>query len=86
MTDETKKWLVYLGIWAAALAMTWGWTKMQMGNLAYMQFITKTNQEAVARQQQLEANELQLKEQRGECCDCSLIPPPAEPEEEGPEG
>jgi hypothetical protein len=78
MKEDAKRWGIYLLIWCAALAASWGWTKLHQGNLAYALFLTQRSQENIARQQQLEANELQLRQSRSECCECL-------PEEEEPE-
>lgn len=76
--DEKRKdlglfWTWMAGLLVVTLAATWGWQRLSLGNLAYMQFIQENNQEAVGREQQLEANELQLRQQRGECCECALV-------------
>jgi type VI protein secretion system component VasK len=81
MDERTKQWAIRLGLIMATLAAVWVWTTYQMGNMAYMQLLTERQQGIIAKRQQLEANELELRRQRGECCDCSLIPE----EEEGAE-
>lgn len=88
MREKTREWLIRGAIVVGVLAATFAWSRWELSNLAYMQFVTEKNQTNVARQQQLEVNELERRRLAGECCDCSLIPkevPLEEPsdEEEG---
>lgn len=74
MDERTKQWLIRGVIVAVTLAGSWTWSRMELSNLAYMQFVTEKQQQAVARQQQLEANELELEKQRQ-----AIEPLPCEP-------
>lgn len=76
MNEKTKQWLIRGTIVAVTLIVSWTWSRMELSNLAYMQFVTEKQQQAVARQQQLEANELELEKQRQ-----AVEPLPCEPVE-----
>ena len=77
--DEERKnlgmfWTWMVGLLVVTLFASWGWSRLQLGNLAYMQFVTEKQQQNLARQQQLEVNEIERRRLAGECCNCSLIP------------
>ncbi len=79
MEEKTKQWLIKALIVMGALVFTFVWTKVQMNEFSYMLLLAEKQQGNLARQQQLQANELELQKQEQ-----ALRPLPCEPVEEEP--